>query len=406
MSNSIFVSYLAAPPSSARHDCSREHLMPQCHVYMRALVPDRPSEVWPGIMSIAPSTIPPLFEINLTPTMGVVFIGLLLGAIFHGITTLQSLFYYQTYPKDKLFLKVLVAVLWMLDSLSIAMVAYSLYTYLILDFANPFALEYMSWGIVAEPMVSGTVALIVHLFLSHRIWSLNKKWAPFAACLQYSPFFRQVRVLSLLTHGTEDPGLSALAYVAAIKSLGANRLWTTDEDIRWIAITADVTTSVLDLVIACTICLQLYLNRTGFGRTEKMITLLSLYTINSGLMTTFVSLGDMIAYLVAPNTLTFEIFNVTVSKAYANTLLATLNTRQSIRGRAVDADTTGIPSVVFKQHTKPSTYLSTDRNNESATDVDVELSFARPQESVGRSLESKPMQFIPDIDFDKGGYAI
>ncbi|KZT04329.1 uncharacterized protein LAESUDRAFT_728153 [Laetiporus sulphureus 93-53] len=190
--------------------------------------------------------------IDLNPTMGAVFVGLLLGAVFHGITTLQTIFYYTTYPNDKVILKLLpitrrimIFRYRFLDSLSLAMVAYGLYKYLITDFLDPLALMYMEC-LKAEPIVSGIIAFIVHEFLIYRIWMLNRRlviYAVFLAAFSLLP-------LSLAFRGAGSP-------VTTYTSLQ-----------QWVAITADTTTSALDLIIACTICLQLFRSRTGFARRD------------------------------------------------------------------------------------------------------------------------------------------
>ncbi|KAL6299967.1 hypothetical protein BKA93DRAFT_552930 [Sparassis latifolia] len=257
-------------------------------------------------MSSSPPSIPlgAIATMNLDPTMGALFIGILLAAIFHGITTLQTIFYYTTYPKDRGLFKFLVAFVWALDTLSLAMVSFAVYM-----------------GVAAEPAVSGTIALIVHLFLSSRIWKLDRRLASFAIILS---------VIAFVPFGI------SFASVGTILHKGSHSLWTDDRDLRWMSITADVVTVALDLGISATICVLLYKSRTGFGKTDKIITFLTIYTINSGLLPTMVSMGGMIAYLVSPSTLIFEAFIVTISKAYSNTFLATLNSRQSIMGRAMD----------------------------------------------------------------------
>ncbi|KZT06851.1 uncharacterized protein LAESUDRAFT_713987 [Laetiporus sulphureus 93-53] len=114
-----------------------------------------------------------MYGINLNPTLGAAFIGI----FFYGITALQTIYYFMTYPKDKLHLKLLVFILWILDTTSLAFVAHGVYTLLVLDFGNFLALEY------AEPMVLVTIALIVHLFLVYHIWTLNQNWWKYAIFL-------------------------------------------------------------------------------------------------------------------------------------------------------------------------------------------------------------------------------
>ncbi|KAH7917457.1 hypothetical protein BV22DRAFT_1135390 [Leucogyrophana mollusca] len=261
-------------------------------------------------------------KIDLIPTIGMDFIGLLFAAVFHGITTLQAIFYYRTYTKDRVTLKILVAVLWILDTLSVALIANGVYTYLVLDFADPLAVEALVWSINSEPAVTALIALIVQLFLVYRIRTLNQAWTPFCvilALISLLPFS-----LGIVAVYTIDAGSQSLAAVG---------------ELHWLAIAADVSSSVIDLTIAASICWLLYKGRNGFSQTERIINSLTLYVITSGLTTASLTTGTMISYLVAPTTLVFQMINMSVSKAYVNTFLATLNSRQSIRGYPSTADT-------------------------------------------------------------------
>ncbi|OSX60743.1 hypothetical protein POSPLADRAFT_1066845, partial [Postia placenta MAD-698-R-SB12] len=181
-------------------------------------------------------------HVDLRSTFGMVFIGVFFGAIFLGITTMQTIFYYATYPKDKWFMKLLVAVLWALDTLSLVLTTISIYTYLVIDFMDPLALLYVHWGMGCEPIVTGLVAFVVHEFLIFRIWTLNKNWTLYVAGLA---------VFSLLP--------LALSVVAGTKTVvGGRHMWSDLLTLGWAATAGDVTTSVLDLVVAGTICYQLY----------------------------------------------------------------------------------------------------------------------------------------------------
>ncbi|GBE86499.1 hypothetical protein SCP_0903780 [Sparassis crispa] len=261
------------------------------------------------------SASPLVPTINLNPSMGAVSVGVLCAAIFQGITTMQTLFYYTTYPRDPAFLKALVAVLWILDALSLAMLSYTLYIYLVLDFMNPSALETFNWGMTTEPILANIIACAVHLFLTHRIWMLNKRLAPLAIILV---------IISLVTTGF---GFVGVYDVVGASRSSSNANWVPR---AWVPTTILSLTTALDLVITFTMCLELYKSRTGFKRSDKMITLLTAYTISSGMLPALMSIGSLVSELVAPQTLATEAFNAVISKAYINGLLATLNSRQSV----------------------------------------------------------------------------
>ncbi|EPT01282.1 hypothetical protein FOMPIDRAFT_84937 [Fomitopsis schrenkii] len=117
-------------------------------------------------------------NLNLNPTLGTMFVAVVVAAVFYGITTLQTLFYYSTYPRDNYPLKTLVAFLWMLDGLSLVMISYGVYTYLVIDYMDPLALETVNRFYGSEPFCAATIAFVVHEFLVYRIWCLDGKFAP------------------------------------------------------------------------------------------------------------------------------------------------------------------------------------------------------------------------------------
>lgn len=301
--------------------------------------------------------------------MGAMFVGLLLGSIFYGITILQTISYYSTYTTDKVFLKLLVAMLWILDTLSLAMIAHGLYIYLISDYMDPLALAYMSWSLSTEPIVSGAVALIVHFFLCHRIAMLNKRWrlyAIFLAVFAIAPF--------------------SMAMVSSIKTVsGGAETWLNMPDFKALADAGNIMTSVLDILIAGTICVQLHQGRSGLAKSDAMIQLIILYTITTGLLPTLVSLGDLIAYSIDPDNMAFFIFNILVSKAYANTLLATLNSRGSIRSRGAETEISAkFSSMRFRAGgDEPSATSNSSTELDSITDLpDSVSSQSRMEKSV------------------------
>jgi hypothetical protein len=113
--------------------------------------------------------------VDLKPTFGWIFIGVICAAVFYGVTILQMLFYFQTYPSDRIFLKSLVTGIWMLDTLSLILVSHSTYTWLVIDYADPVALNKIIGTIAFEPLCSATLALIVQSFMAYRIYVLKPK---------------------------------------------------------------------------------------------------------------------------------------------------------------------------------------------------------------------------------------
>ncbi|KAM5544618.1 hypothetical protein V8D89_001516 [Ganoderma adspersum] len=95
----------------------------------------------------------------------------------------------------------------------------------------------------------------------------------------------------------------------------------------------------IDLTLAGTLVVFLLRNRTGAERTDSMIQTLVVYTINTGLVTSVVGIVAFIFALIKPGNLVYFAMGIIVTKLYANSVLALLNTRRylSSLSQAIDA---------------------------------------------------------------------
>ncbi|OAX31642.1 hypothetical protein K503DRAFT_62068 [Rhizopogon vinicolor AM-OR11-026] len=65
----------------------------------------------------------------------------MIAAIMYGITVLQTYMYYVHYPRDNMSTKLLVALIWVLDTLHVSLMCLALYYYLVTSFGNMDALQ-------------------------------------------------------------------------------------------------------------------------------------------------------------------------------------------------------------------------------------------------------------------------
>jgi hypothetical protein len=124
--------------------------------------------------------------------------------------------------------------------------------------------------------------------------------------------------------------------------------------------------SAVDVVITTGMCYYLQESRRGFGTMDEVIDTIIFYTINNGSITCISTIASMICWLVIPHTLIFMALHFAIAKMYANSLLATLNMRQGLRGRS------GPP----KERAHPSFFLSSfhrNRRNRPAHDPEHDL---------------------------------
>jgi len=95
-----------------------------------------------------------------------------------------------------------------------------------------------------------------------------------------------------------------------------------------------------DLSIACILIHYLRRCRTGFSRSETIIKKLVTFTLTTGLLTSLCAICALIALARAPTKLVYILFFVNISTLYTNSLLATMNARQTIKNR-LQHNTTG-----------------------------------------------------------------
>ncbi|KAG9121956.1 hypothetical protein FRC07_001862 [Ceratobasidium sp. 392] len=87
-----------------------------------------------------------------------------------------------------------------------------------------------------------------------------------------------------------------------------------------------VMSAIADVVITCVLTWYLHSHRTGFPRTDDVITRIIRLTIQTGLVTSLWAIVDVILYLSLPNNLHL-LLNIPLCKLYSNSLLSTLNSR-------------------------------------------------------------------------------
>ncbi|KAI6154504.1 hypothetical protein EDD17DRAFT_1630294, partial [Pisolithus thermaeus] len=74
------------------------------------------------------------------------FVGGFVSAMLYGVTILQTYIYYLNDYEDSLAIKLLVAAIWILDTLHILFMCHALYFYMITNYGVLTSLEYIVWS--------------------------------------------------------------------------------------------------------------------------------------------------------------------------------------------------------------------------------------------------------------------
>ncbi|KAI0667101.1 hypothetical protein C8Q78DRAFT_1082604 [Trametes maxima] len=124
-------------------------------------------------------------------------------------------------------------------------------------------------------------------------------------------------------------------FVATVKVFHAPTLQAFSR-YSWIVSVAYGLAVLCDLITASALILALLRSRTGVRRTDSVVEVLVLYTVNTGLLTTIVGLLVFVFALAQPDNLIYAGLSIPGVKLYSNSVLAMLNSRKSLSARMND----------------------------------------------------------------------
>ncbi|KAI0313885.1 hypothetical protein OF83DRAFT_493825 [Amylostereum chailletii] len=233
----------------------------------------------PAPSSPAPSSPAPLPHFDLRNTFGAIFLGGTASVGILGITVLQAWLYYSNYPDDRRFVKLLVAVVCIIEFIRSSFTVAATYHYLVTEWGNPLALNQNIWTLDIVVFMTNLGELFGHLYFAWRVWILSRGrlrlvLTSLIVCI---PHALQLGIkASTLTQISEGP-ITVLSPVA----LG--------------------TAIATDIVIMLSLIFLLHRGRTGFSKTNRLINTLIFYAIQVGSITA----------ITDPSTPWWEIFTQT-----------------------------------------------------------------------------------------------
>jgi len=168
------------------------------------------------------------------------------------------------------------------------------------------------------------------------------------ALAQFGMFSARQRDLVVLTYDFLNQS-AATAVVFTIRSFRL-RVGQADE-IKTLASTALSLGVATDIFTAASLSYFLHRMRTGYKKSDTLINRLIIYSVNTGTLTSVFSAAVLISYNMMPDNLIFIALYFLLSKLYANSCLATLNTRRFVHGRGTDREEKTIPTFVMVANT-------------------------------------------------------
>jgi len=308
-------------------------------------------------------------------TYGALLLGAFLACGLSGIVTVQSFLYIKLYPKDATRTKFIVGTVWFLDTLHTCLVMASIWNYLIPHFGDVPRVDFIPWTVAMSIAVTAILTIIVHCFLARRIYRLTKRdWRITAPIL----------ILAVLR--------LCAACVTTAEMIRLQSFRSFSRQFRWVFTLGLALSSAADVLITVTLCYKLRSSRTGSLGIDNIIDSLVLYTLENGSFTCAGTVLSMICWLTMPRNRLFLALHFMIAKLYANSLLATLNTRKTLRDTQLKTMPSGdqVRPVIFSSGSRRGHVHS--GSEDSATVVDQKL-----QISVQKTIDTRFDEEVPAI---------
>ncbi|KAH9850845.1 hypothetical protein C2E23DRAFT_832917 [Lenzites betulinus] len=256
---------------------------------------------------------------SLDSSIGAVLLGVIVGSMLYGLTMHQTHRYFKLYPEDRLFLKVLVVTILILETAHTVVWIIVTYHYTITDAFDLVDILRGHWSVKLAFMITGFAVFVCQSFYACRVFLLG-------------PRHRWLLVPAVITM---FGGLS-FALAAGIRAFETAHYIVDLQHISWLVSIAYGFAVATDVMLTSALVYVLQRLRTGRKRTDSILDVLIIYTVNTGLLTSIISIIAFVFALVIPGNLIYAAVGIVGAKLYANSVLALLNSRRLIDNHLLD----------------------------------------------------------------------
>ncbi|EGO00139.1 hypothetical protein SERLA73DRAFT_72878 [Serpula lacrymans var. lacrymans S7.3] len=183
---------------------------------------------------------------------------------------------------------------------------------LVLEFNDPAARARTQVSDDVTTGITGSIIFLVHCFYARRIWilSLRNKLLIGVLILAVCHFVLEIGVMALTFKWPEFSEFHRIEpyYTASLAVAAAN-----------------------DIIITVSIVYLLASSRNGIKSTNTIVSRIISYIISSGVLTSVTDVAILVCFVAMPNNLVYLALYQFINNLYANSLLATLNARESLR---------------------------------------------------------------------------
>ncbi|KAJ7641958.1 hypothetical protein FB45DRAFT_363836 [Roridomyces roridus] len=287
-------------------------------------------------MHPAPSTVP--------TTFGALLIGALFASVIYGISSLQATFYFRSYRNDVMRLKILVAVIWVLDTIHTGFLWGAVWFYLIGQYGDPLAKNSIAWEIPMIIIQAALIVICVHCFFAHRIFMLGRRsWLLATPVVRY---FFLLEIRSLVAHKIILICLRlASSAVLSAKLFEYKYFTVVQAHDGWLFTLGLASSAVLDVYTSSVLAYLLLRHRGESDRINHVLYKLVIY----GSLTTLGSTTTILSWVFMNDNMVFLGLYFCTTKFYASVVFATLNSRYNILRESEEQQGGGGP-IMFRRN--------------------------------------------------------
>ncbi|KAL1723790.1 hypothetical protein EV715DRAFT_269152 [Schizophyllum commune] len=225
-------------------------------------------------------------------TVGALLVGGIVSTAFYGVLFMQTCIYFRRYPEDSIYLKGI--------TISVALISHALWHYLVVNYGNFPSIEKLVWYVVPDPYecyVRNAHPPVLH--------------SP-------SIYIEREKVVPGVVH--------SLALLGLIPQIAQE-----SSAVRAIVPSSFAITAGTDIIITASLVYYLQFRKTKNERTDSVVNKLIMMSVNNGLLSSTIAFGAFICVVVWDAGFVTIALCSLLGKAYGNSLLGSLNSRQARR---------------------------------------------------------------------------
>jgi len=260
----------------------------------------------------------------LADTIGALLIGMGFAAALYGVNCAQCLIFFRWSSQGLLNLRLIIAVLWLLETIHLGLLSHALYCNVVTHHGdlNRFKFTLGIWSIMVQLIPTFLIVVIVQHIWIWRIWTLNQSvWRTTIAM--------GMAVLSLAG--------CVLLFTWFIRRYPDTHSADVIDQLLLVSLSFLILNDVLSNF---TLCFILYRSKNGIRDTDSTLSILMAYAINTGLITCMGSITFLVLVCLTPLKYYHLASHAVFAKVYLNSLLSMLNYRRLSVRQTRQTDTT------------------------------------------------------------------